>query len=76
MAAFDPARLQPSKYNLNDPIDAAKFQRMVSDFMDLVREDDSEVSGRKELAAFRDMVMDEQGWHLAVMVVPEFQRPQ
>ena len=73
---FDKPRLDLTKYVFKNPLEAAKFQRTVEDFMGLLESSPSDrLIDQKLLDEFCSFVDGEQVWHLAQMVVPEF-RPE
>ena len=74
MASQDFAKkLVKSNYDLNNPLDTARFQQVVSEFMKLVRADSlGDPNGEELIDKFCKLVDDKQVWHLAQMVVPEF----
>lgn len=77
MATFDFARLDPTKYTVDDPLDACSFQNMVRDFMDVVRTNANSLSGHEQhIGRFVNMVKYDKQWALAFAVVPEFRLPQ
>ena len=66
-------RLRKRQYDLNNPLHAARFQRIVLDFMKLVRA----IAARSRvtednLNRFCTFVESEPVWHLAQTVIPEF----
>ena len=66
-------RLMKSGYNLDDPLEAARFQKTVLEFMKNVRDDSlGGPSGKELMDKFCKLVDDREVWHLAQMVVPEF----
>ena len=66
-------RLIKSKYNLDYPLDAARFQQTVFEFMELVRDDSlDDPNGEELIDKFCNLVNDKEVWSLAQMVVPEF----
>ena len=59
--------------NLNDPLDAGRYQHTVFEFMEHVRLNAFRGSKGEELMRdFCTYVNHEKVWHLAEMVVPEF----
>ena len=71
--AFDMERLRKQEYDLNNPLDAAKFQRTVLDFMEIVRATAARSPGMEDdLNRFCTFVDDRAVWHLAQTVTPEF----
>ena len=77
---FDHQKLDKARYDINNPLDAARFQHNVMEFMDLVRNTDvvGELSDRNNninrqlVDGFCGFVDDKEVWHLAQMVIPEF----
>lgn len=76
---FDYQKLDKAKYDVHNPLDAARFQQNVMEFMDLVREttvgdfnDKSNNENRRLVDEFCRFVNDKEVWHLAQMVIPEF----
>ena len=75
---FNLQKLDKTRYDINNPLDAARFQQNVIEFMDLVRSANiSELSksnneSRKLVDKFCKFVDDKDVWHLAQMVIPEF----
>ena len=66
-------RLIKAEYDLNDPLDAARFQKTVFEFMKRVKDGRFRGPDREELMdMFCKFVDDRKVWHLAQMVVPEF----
>ena len=70
---FARERLDQKSYDLNNPLEAARFQQTVLDFMELARVDESTVPNADGiLTEFCEFVDDPEVWHLAQTVVPEF----
>lgn len=74
MASRDFAeKLVKSEYNLNNPLDTARFQQTVSEFMKPVRADSlNDPNGEELMDKFCKLIDDKQVWYLAQMVIPEF----
>lgn len=73
MAAFDENKLDTTTYNLSDPIESIRYQSVVEEFMDIVRQRPAYLVGRRHLFdMFGRFLDDENAWPLAVAVVPEF----
>ena len=76
---FDHQKLDKARYDINNPLDAARFQHNVMEFMNLVRNtvidelsDRSNNENRQLVDEFCGFIDDKEVWHLAQMVVPEF----
>lgn len=70
---FDMGRLRKREYDLNNPLHAARFQRTVLDFMEIVKATAARSRVTKDdLDRFCTFVDSEPCWHLAQTVVPEF----
>lgn len=72
---FDYRKLDKTGYDINNPLDAARFQYNVMEFMDLVRHtviNKLSDTNRQLVEKFCKFVDDKEVWHLAQMVVPEF----
>ncbi len=66
-------RLIKANYDLNNPLDAARFQQTVFEFMKLVKGNSlGDPNGAELMDQFCKFVDDKQVWHLAQTVVPEF----
>ena len=76
---FDHQKLIQARCDVHNPLDAARFQHTVMEFMDLVRNtvigelsDGSKNEVRQLVDEFCRFVNDKEVWHLAQMVIPEF----
>ena len=70
---FDSARFCPSGYDLNNPLDCAKFQHTVEEFMGSVRDNTFRYpTDQKLLDEFCGFVNNKEVWCLAQTMVPEF----
>ncbi len=70
---FDPALLVSANYVISDPLETARLQSTVIQFMDLVRTGSIRVPESRELInEFCQFVDDIIVWRHAQMVVPEF----
>ena len=66
-------RLVKANYDFNNPLEAARFQKTVFEFMKLVKDDSlGDPNGEELMDKFCKLVNDREVWHLAQMVVPEF----
>lgn len=70
---FNRQKLDKARYDINNPLDAARFQHNVMEFMSLIRNSDRSNDINQQLVdEFCEFVDDKEVWHLAQMVVPEF----
>ena len=70
---FDPAKFDKSQYDRNKPLDLARFQHTVKQFMVLLRNNDLTYPNDQELLnQFCSFVDDAEVWHLAQTVILEF----
>ena len=77
---FDDQKLNKARYDVHNPLDAARFQRNVMEFIDLIRNtvvggklsDESNNNNRHLVNEFCRFVDDKKVWHLAQMVIPKF----
>ena len=66
-------RLVKANYDFNNPLDAARFQHTVFEFMKLVKDDSfGDPNGEELMDKFCKLVNDREVWHFAQTVVPEF----
>jgi hypothetical protein len=74
---FDFDRLDPSRYQLDDPIHCLRLQNMMKDFLHIVRNNPGALANKlEELNQFCSIISDDRAWCLAVVVVPELRRDQ
>ena len=60
-------------HDLEEPLDAARFMKLVFEFMKDVRAEVwSGTEGQQLMKEFCDMIQHQEVWHLAQTVVPEF----
>ncbi|KAK5951773.1 hypothetical protein OHC33_007065 [Knufia fluminis] len=77
MTTFDEARLEPSQYNLEEPIHAIQYQKTVEDIMAIVRDDPAYLSDKPGfIKKFIQLLDNDDAFPLAVNMVPELRRPQ
>ncbi len=66
-------RLIKANYDFNNPLDAARFQRTVFEFMKLVNANSlGDPKGAELMDQYCKFVDDKEVWHLAQTMVPEF----
>ena len=66
-------RLVKANYDFNNPLEAARFQKTIFEFMKLVKDDSlGDPNGEELMDKFCKLVNDREVWHLAQTVVPEF----
>ena len=72
-AKFDSARFHKDQYDQNEPLHLARFQRIVEEFVPLLRANDlTYPDNQRLLDDFCTFIDDPEVWHLAQMLTPEF----